>query len=284
VDHRTSRVTTLILLGHGSSGHTGSGAPVYQHAAEMRRRNVFADVREAFWKQTPQIRDVLETVTTQCVCIVPLFISAGYFTDEVIPHALGFGPPAAATGVRELAAGSQTVLFTQPVGTHPAMGRVLLQRAREVVERFPFPRAPQPADLTLFVLGHGTDQNENSSQAIEAQVQWLRTERRYAAVHAVYLDQAPRIPECYGMAETRHLVLVPFFISDGMHVQEDIPVLLGEPERIVRQRLQSGQSPWRNPTEKQGKLVWYASSVGTDPAVAEVILERAKEGATPTQP
>jgi sirohydrochlorin cobaltochelatase len=71
--------------------------------------------------------------------------------------------------------------------------------------------------------------------------------------------------------------VVPFFISDGLHVQEDIPVLLGEPERIVQQRMQTGQSTWRNPTERHGKRVWLAPGVGTEPLMAEVILERVRE-------
>ena len=59
---------------------------------------------------------------------------------------------------------------------------------------------------------------------------------------------------------------------------EDIPVLLGEPERLVKERLAAGQPTWRNPTEKNGKLVWYSASVGMEPLLAEVILERVREG------
>jgi sirohydrochlorin ferrochelatase len=46
----------LVVLGHGSTQNANSGAPVYQHAAELRRRKIFAQVREAFWKQEPQIK------------------------------------------------------------------------------------------------------------------------------------------------------------------------------------------------------------------------------------
>jgi sirohydrochlorin ferrochelatase len=35
-------------------------------------------------------------------------------------------------------------------------------------------------------------------------------------------------------------VLVPFFVSDGLHVAEDIPVLLGEAPDRVRERLAAG--------------------------------------------
>jgi hypothetical protein len=56
-------------------------------------------------------------------------------------------------------------------------------------------------------------------------------------------------------------------------------VLLGEPERIVQERLRHGQPTWRNPTEKKGKLVWYTPSVGSEPHIADVILERVREAA-----
>ena len=58
---------------------------------------------------------------------------------------------------------------------------------------------------------------------------------------------------------------------------EDIPVLLGEPERIVKERLAAGQPAWRNPTGRDGKLVWHSPSVGSEPLLADVILERVKE-------
>jgi sirohydrochlorin cobaltochelatase len=62
-----------------------------------------------------------------------------------------------------------------------------------------------------------------------------------------------------------------------LHTQEDIPVLLGETKQTVEQRLAAGQPPWRNPTEKNGRLVWYSPAVGTDPRIADVILERVRE-------
>ncbi|HEU0038196.1 MAG TPA: CbiX/SirB N-terminal domain-containing protein, partial [Verrucomicrobiae bacterium] len=95
----------------------------------------------------------------------------------------------------------------------------------------------------------------------------------------VYLEEEPRIATCYELAQTKNIVIVPFFISDGMHTQEDIPVLLGEPRRGVKQRLAAGQPTWRNPTERKGKLVWYAPAIGTAPALADVILERVREAA-----
>jgi len=262
-----------VVLGHGTTQNDDSAAPVYQHAAELRRRKIFAEVREAFWKQEPQIKKVLPEISASRVFIVPLFISEGYFSDEVIPRELGFGPnPHLRTPNAEL-------FYCQPVGSHHNMTRVLLARANEIVETFPFPRAPKPKDITLFIAGHGTEKNENSRKAIERQVGLIRALNLYAGVQAIFLEESPRIADCYALAESKNLVVVPFFISDGLHTQEDIPVMLGEAQRTVRQRLATGQPTWRNPTEKNGKLVWYSPAIGSEPHMADVILERVREAA-----
>jgi sirohydrochlorin cobaltochelatase len=263
----------LVVLGHGTEQNANSAAPVFQHAAELRRRKIFAGVREAFWKQEPQVKAVLAELSAPRVFIVPLFISEGYFSGQVIPRELGFGPNS------HLRTPDSEFFYCQPVGTHDSMTRVLLARAKEIVEQFPFPRAPVPQDITLFIAGHGTGENEKSRQAIERQAGLIRAMNLYAGVQAIYLEESPRIADCYALAQTKNLVVVPFFISDGLHTQEDIPVMLGEAQGTVRQRLAGGQPPWRNPTEKNGKLVWYAPAVGSEPHVADVILERVMEAA-----
>ena len=263
----------LVVLGHGTTQNEDSAAPVYQHAAELRRRKIFADVREAFWKQEPQVKQVLAGVPASRVFIVPLFISEGYFSSEVIPRELGFG------ATRTINHQLSTINYCKPIGTHDSMTNVLLARAREVIEQFPFPRAPRPEHLTLFIAGHGTKRNENSRKPIERQVELIHSKDLFAGVHAVFLEESPRIADCYALAQTRMIVMIPFFMSDGLHTQEDIPVLLGEPKRVVRERLQSGQPTWRNPTEKNGKLVWYSAAVGSEPHIADVILERVREAA-----
>ncbi len=67
------------------------------------------------------------------------------------------------------------------------------------------------------------------------------------------MEEAPFIKGCHESVKTKNIVVVPFFISDGLHAVEDIPVLLGEPERIVKERLAAGLPTWRNPTEKRRK-------------------------------
>jgi len=263
----------LVVLGHGTELNAGSAVPAVQHAAELRRRKIFREVREAFWKQDPQIKTVLAEISAPRVLIAPLFISEGYFSTEIIPQELGFQFP----DNLKLKTKNSELFYCQPVGTHDSMTKVVLSRAAEVVKQFPFPRAPRPADITLFIAGHGTERNANSRKAIARQAELIRAQNLYAGVHDIFMEEEPRIGECYALARTKNIVVVPFFISDGLHVVEDIPVLLGEPERLVKERHAAGQPTWRNPTEKHGKLVWYSPSVGTEPHIADVILERVRE-------
>lgn len=265
----------LVVLGHGTALNSQSAVPVRQQVAELRRRNLFREVREAFWKQEPQVKTVLAQISAPRVFIAPLFISEGYFAGEVIPRELGFALP----DRRRPVTPHSSWFYCPSVGAHAGMGWVILARAAEVVKQFPFPRAPKNSETTLFIAGHGTERNKNSRDPVEQQVEWIRAQNIYASVQAVFMEESPRISDCVQLAPTKHLVVVPFFISDGLHAVEDIPVLLGEPERVVRERLAAGQPAWRNPTERAGKLVWYSSSVGTEPLLADVILEQVRETA-----
>ena len=278
MDSNTFSDAALFVLGHGTNLNDNSAAPVIQHAAELRRRKIFGEVHAVFWKQEPQIRSILAEVKSPHVFIAPLFISEGYFCEQVIPKELGFnltGDP----GSRSLPRANGSAHYCKPVGTHPSMTQVLLARAAEVVAQFPFPRAPKPRDITLFIAGHGTERDANSRRVVEWQAGLLRAQEIYAAVQAVFMDEDPRISGFHTLCNTRNAIVVPFFISDGLHVVEDIPVLLGEPERVVKERLAAGQPTWRNPSEKHSKLVWYSSSVGSEPHLADVILERVQEAA-----
>ena len=216
---------------------------------------------------------MLAEISAPRVFIAPLFISEGYFAGQIIPEALGFDVS------RIIRHAARSTIYCQPIGTHESMTKIILSRAAGVVEQFPFPRAPKPAETTLFIAGHGTGKNAHSRQAIERQVERIRALKMYADTQPVFMEEAPRIAGCHALARTKNCVVVPFFISDGLHVVEDIPVLLGEPERLVKARLAAGQPAWRNPSEQHGKLFWYSSSVGTEPGLADVILERVGEAA-----
>ncbi len=267
----------LMLVGHGSTLNAESALPTHRHADALKERRLFAQVLEAFWKEEPGLAGALRAAFARRVFVVPLFISEGYFTEQVIPREMGFCDSNGKLQ-RTVRRGGQTFHYCAPVGTHESMTRVIVGRAVEALLQSPAVGDTVPADqTTLFIAGHGTGNSENSRKAIERQVELIRPTGQFADVHAVFMEEEPRIADCYTLAATRDIVMVPFFISDGLHSYEDIPVMLGSPETEVRARYQRGEPTWSNPTELRGKRVWYTPSIGLEPHLPEVILERVRE-------
>src|SRR5438270_1089703 len=131
-----------------------SSAPTLAHAAEIRRRNIFADVECAFWKEEPSLRDAMFLFDPQAirdVYVVPNFISEGYFTQTVVPRELDLD------GRITRRSNGQIWKYCEPVGNHPMMTDLLLRRAREIASSIP------ESETTLLIVAHGTDLNENSA-------------------------------------------------------------------------------------------------------------------------
>lgn len=270
----------LVLIAHGSTVNAQSSAPTRRLADELRARNIFAEVACGFNLEQPKIDDVPKLVFAKRIFIIPVTISEGHFTEQTIPHRLGLATAGQTDYERIQQRDGRTIIYCHPIGTHPSMTDVLLARAREVVAKHPFPRAPNPSETALFLAGHGTEKNANSRKVIEAQVETIAVLGEYANVLPVFMEEAPFIADCFTATEAPHIVMVPFFIADGLHTVEDIPVLLGEPEARVKKRLSAGQPTWRNPTERKGKLLWYTEAIGSkgsEAGLAEVILSRVRE-------
>ena len=140
----------LILVGHGSTLNPDSSQPTYQHAETVRRQGIFGEIACAFWKEEPSLREVLGMVRSRTVFVVPNFISEGYFTQEVIPRELRL------TGKTTQIEG-QTVHYCDPVGIHPSMTKLLLQRADDLA-----PGVPRD-QCSLIIVGHGTGLNDQST-------------------------------------------------------------------------------------------------------------------------
>ena len=69
------------------------------------------------------------------------------------------------------------------------------------------------------------------------------------------------------------MVVVPFFISDGLHSFQDIPVLLGI-ESEVGAAASQREVFRHNPHALRGKQLFYSSAIGTERLLADVILDQ----------
>lgn len=259
--------SALLIVGHGSTVNPDSSEPSLKHAAEIRRRGIFAEVACCFWKEEPSLRDALNFFpdpAIEDVYVVPNFISEGYFTQTVIPRELEL------EGRETERAGGQVWKYCEPVGNHPAMTELLLARAQAVA-----PGVPE-SETSLLIVGHGTSLNDNSALAAKREVEKIRARGRYAAVLNVYMEEAPLVADWAKLTNSPHVIVVPFFISDGLHSYEDIPALLGI-ELSSRGALSDfGECFRRNPHPIHGRSLYYASAIGTEKRFADVIVEQAE--------
>src|SRR6266496_3394358 len=155
--------TALLIVAHGSTVNPDSSAPTLAHAVEIRRREVF---------------------------VVPNFISEGYFTQTVIPRELEL------SGHLTRRSNGQIWKYCEPVGNHPSMTELLLQRAHDVAPHI------EPAETSLLIVAHGTDLNENSAVAAKREAEKIRALGKYAAVLNVYMEEPPLVSDWRKLTRT----------------------------------------------------------------------------------
>ncbi len=253
--------SALLIVGHGSTENPASTAPYFLHADAIRRRTLFAEVHCCFWKEEPSLRDALYLIDSPEVYVVPAFISEGYFTQNIIPRELRLSGPSTLVH-------GKSFHYCLPVGNHPSMTRLILHRAKQVAPHL------DPASTTLIITGHGTPLNPNSALAIRRQVDLIRSAATpYAAVLAAYMEEPPFIADWHQLAPTPHVIVVPFFITDGPHSFLDIPSLLGIQTPPPSPSRPPQTLPF-NPHLLHQKILYYSSAIGTEPLLAEVILDQ----------
>jgi sirohydrochlorin cobaltochelatase len=251
--------SALLIVGHGSTVNPASSAPTLMHAATIRRRRIFAEVACCFWKEEPSLRDALfffREPAIRDVYVVPNFISEGYFTRTVIPRELEL------TGAQTERSTGQVWNYCAPVGNHESMTGHLLERARAIAPGI------VEKETSLLIVAHGTSLNDNSAVAAKEQAERVRAVGRFAAVLNVYMEEPPLVSDWLNLTKTHNVVVVPFFISDGLHSYEDIPALLGIDK--IQPHGASGAY------ELQGRSLFYSTAIGTDSRFADVIIEQAE--------
>jgi sirohydrochlorin cobaltochelatase len=252
----------LLILGHGSTENPDSSQPSWDHAQTIEETGQFGSVHCAFWKEEPSFRQIWPMIEEREIYIVPNFISEGYFTRQVLPRELEIEGH---TTVRE----GRTIHYCDPVGIHSAMTGLLIKRAKEIIDD-----SVKLEDTTLIIVGHGTNLNKKSTEAITDQVEAIRASGEpFARVLDAYMEEPPFIADWQTLTDSPNVVVVPFFIADALHSYQDIPVLLGietEPTAAASQREVFRQNPYRF----GDRTLYYSSAIGTDPSLADVIVDQ----------
>ena len=264
------RDAALLIVGHGSTVNPDSSAPTLSQAAAIRARKIFSEVACAFWKEEPSLRDALllfDDPAISEVYVVPNFISEGYFTQTVIPRELEL------TGLLTKRANGQLWKYCEPVGNHSSMTDLLLQRAGATRGDL------DPAQTALLIVAHGTDLNENSAAAAKREAEKIRALKKYAEVLNVYMEETPLVSNWAQLTTALNVVVVPFFISDGLHSYEDIPALLGISKTgSANQASAHSRAVFsRNPHHVNGRSLFYTGAIGTDAKFVDIIVDQARQ-------
>ncbi len=236
----------VLLVGHGSHLSPTSSAPIYRHQQALIERRCFDEVRVGFWREEPSLSRALDGCDSDDITVVPVLISSGYFVNEVIPREMRI------TG-RVSRIDGKCVRYADPIGSHPALANVIVERAEE---------AGATGSEALAVLGHGTPRNPRSERNIFLQADFVSETHRFPEVAAVFIEQEPNMRDIFALVRKESVVMVPLFIADGWHVGETIPEDLSLDGAELR---------------ADGRRLRYAAAVGTHPRVADVIEELVDE-------
>ena len=189
------------------------------------------------------------------VCVVPNFISEGYFTQTVIPRELELN------GRITTRSNGQVWNYCEPVGNNPIVTELLLARAHDIAPDI------EPTETALLIVAHGTDLNDNSAIAAKREAERIRARGEFASVGNAYMEEPPLIADWDRLTTAINVIVVPFFISDGLHSYEDIPKLLGIEC--------TGMEVFRkNAHRLRRRSLYYARAIGTDPRFADIIVEQ----------
>jgi hypothetical protein len=119
----------------------------------------------------------------------------------------------------------------------------------------------------LAVVGHGTERNENSAKAIEYHADRIAEMGRFDEVQALFMDEDPEVDDVTDFFESEDVVVVPLFIADGYHTQEDIPEDMGLTDDY--------REGCVTLSVFDGQLTLYAGFVCIEPLLVDLLLQLA---------
>ena len=200
---------SLVLAAHGSEAAPDSNAPVVDLAAQIREREMFADVTPAFLLGEPNMTSVVEHLSSKEVVVVPLMTSAGYYLNSVIPKKLAANEDAK----------NRNWYISSVAGMHPWIAKLMVQRIRQQMET----HALSEELTTIVLVGHGTRRNKNSAKSAFDLFKKIQIAFPNSRTRVAFLDQDPEAPLVAASILEGHTIIAPFLISRGPHTTVDVP-------------------------------------------------------------
>lgn len=114
----------------------------------------------------------------------------------------------------------------------------------------------------LLVVGHGSQRNRSSRDAVHQQVERIRARGRFDEVGMGFWKDVPSLAEGLRAMRAGTVYVVPMFAAEGYYTREVIP---------REMRLEGVR------TVREQQTIWYCPPAGGHPHISEIIVERARE-------
>ena len=248
------RPNSLILAAHGSQ--CGRAAKALKlMASRLAKQDLFEQVLTTYHQGQPKFSQILEMISGNSAVVVPVFLSEGYYSKQVLPQQLR-----QAQGLA-----SMKIWITPVVGTDFRLQKALLKRVEKIMQRFRW----TPERTTVVVLGHGTPRSKSSTLTTQKAADFLSCQGACEIVHSAFIDESPSPRAVLEGSNSNYCMVLPFFFGGGEHVDELAQLL----ELKVSQL---GDSAGIAGRDIQGLEYFIDRPIGEDPVMVEIIKNLAQ--------
>ncbi|TFE70724.1 CbiX/SirB N-terminal domain-containing protein [Methylacidiphilum caldifontis] len=251
--------STLVLAGHGSLYNPDAALPVYINAEKIRRKKLFKNVYETFWKEEPSFHQTLLSIQFPFIYVVPFFLSHGFFTEKVIPAEMELNGAYSKKG-------EKIIGYCKAIGENPRVADIIIKTVNQTLN-FLDKEGYAPEERDLLLVSHGTRKNAQSKMTAYSQLELIRKSNLFRECHVLFLEEEPRISRWKEYVKSRFVFTVPFFISEGDHSYVDVPRLMGL-------EVKKGLAFSHNPQYIDGFYLCYTKAVGTLDEIDQVVVEQ----------
>lgn len=236
----------LILVAHGAPNFPQSAQLLFDLARAVEQRGLFAEVKAVFMKGEPQAARAVSLVAARPIVVVPMFMGRGYYTDVLVPKALGVDA-------------DTSILYTPPVGTHPAMPLLLMKHVLKTA----ISHTLIPASTLLYLVAHGSSRPGGSGDTAYAIAQTLRRITPFKRVELGFIEQEPKAEFWRDKLPESDVIILPLLAATGAHASLDMPRIFG---------FGAGDPLLRS---ENGRRVVLAESIGGEPDLVDLVVELA---------
>ncbi len=202
----------LVIATHGIDGGVGIAA---EHARRIAARGIFASVRAACLRGTPDIEEVIGRLRPAPVRVVPLLMAEGYILAWLRARLAGLRNP--------------RLELCRTIGALPGIAAIVRESAEARCREAGWPCAR----ASLVLAGHGTARCLTSGDTAFAQASRIREQAVFAEVFCAFLEQEPFLADVVARI-AGPVVVAGFFVDAGPHGRDDVETALAPfGERVV---------------------------------------------------